>query len=109
MKNRYKNKRGDIPVTILVLGVFAICLLAIFSFYLADRHVRNDFSSIGIIEKAKILRDKVVFYSDEKIGMDEAEIKQLFNQTEGVEISSDREGKYIYLESGGVSVKYLIP
>ena len=27
-----KNKKADIPVTILVIGVFAICSMAIFSF-----------------------------------------------------------------------------
>ncbi len=35
------NKRGDIPVTILVLGVLMICGLALLSFYNANLKTRD--------------------------------------------------------------------
>ena len=48
---KIKNKRGDIPIIILVLGVLAVCSLALLSFYNATLKVSNDFSGIKLIEK----------------------------------------------------------
>jgi len=44
------NKRGDIPITILVIGVFAICVLAILSFNFANSKIVERFVGIGLIE-----------------------------------------------------------
>ena len=101
------NKKGDIPVTILVIGVFAICLIAILSFYISDSKVKKDFYSIEIIEQAKILKDKIGVY--EKLGFSEEEIKEVFNSTEGVEIELDGIGKHIKLSNEKVSVRYALP
>lgn len=46
-----KNRRGDIPVTILVLLVIAICGLALYTFVTSTSHVRNYFVGIGFLEK----------------------------------------------------------
>jgi len=45
------NKRGDIPVTILVIGVFAVCSLALLSFYISDIKTGNSFIVISSVEK----------------------------------------------------------
>jgi len=45
------NKKGDIPITILVIGVFAICSLALLSFLNSDIQTENSFVGIGLIEK----------------------------------------------------------
>ena len=37
------NKRGDIPVTVLVIGVLILCGLALLSFYNADLKTRDSF------------------------------------------------------------------
>lgn len=47
-----KNKRGDLPVTILVLGVFVVCTLALFSFLYSSSQVGKFFDGIKILEEA---------------------------------------------------------
>tara|TARA_Y100000310_G_scaffold343846_1_gene453456 strand:- start:487 stop:825 length:339 start_codon:yes stop_codon:yes gene_type:complete len=36
-----KNKRGDIPITILVIGIIALCGIALLSFYLVQKKEAN--------------------------------------------------------------------
>ncbi len=43
-----KNKRADIPVMILVLGVIAICGLAILSFIISEKNIFPEGESLGI-------------------------------------------------------------
>ena len=61
-KNLLRNKRGDIPITILVIGILAICTLAIFSFYFSDRSVETALSSVGVIERVLVTKEKISLY-----------------------------------------------
>lgn len=45
-----KSRKGDIPITILVIGVFAVCTLAMLSFFAASISSRNSFVGVDIIE-----------------------------------------------------------
>ena len=90
-KKFIKNKRADIPITILTIGVFAICVLAMMSFYLSDREVQESFIDIGLIEQINSKMEKYIFY--EKVGIDENKIKDI------LEIKTSEVGnKYLYLE-----------
>jgi hypothetical protein len=101
IKNLLQNKRGDIPITIFVIGVLAICILAIFSFYSSDRNVKDDFSSISAIEKVLIVKEKISLYED--FGFTQEEIKEIFN------IKDDIQGRYITAEEGPLLVRYNLP
>ncbi len=46
-----KNKKGNLPIIILVLGVLAVCGLALLSFYASNLKISNNFSGIKLIEK----------------------------------------------------------
>ena len=46
-----KNKRGNLPIIILVLGVLAVCSLALLSFYSSNLKVSNNFVGVKLIEK----------------------------------------------------------
>ncbi len=46
-----KNKGGDIPTTILVVMVIAICCLALYTFSKTSSNVRGSFVGIGLMEK----------------------------------------------------------
>lgn len=92
------NQRGDIPITILVFGVLAICLIAILSFYFSDKLVKNNFNSITLIEEASVIKDKISLY--ENLGFDSDEIDRAFN------ITSDVRGRYFILQKSGISVRY---
>ena len=102
MKNlRIKNRRGDIPIVILVIGVLAVCLLAILSFYISNRATKNNFNSIDLPEKVAIEKEKISFYNS--VGLGQGETEQLLG------VKSDVQGKFIQMEKDGVSVRYNLP
>lgn len=75
-----KNKKADIPVTILVIGVIAICVLAILSFFVSNNSVSNSFSAVDTVEAASLIKEKISFYKN--LGYGEEEIKNLSNLQE---------------------------
>ncbi|KKQ78698.1 MAG: hypothetical protein UT01_C0062G0003 [Candidatus Daviesbacteria bacterium GW2011_GWA1_38_7] len=97
---KIKNKRGDIPITILVLGVVAICILAILSFYLSAQKVKSGFD-IEPVKEAKLIKDKIIFYQN--FGHSNTEINDILGITE-----TDSE-KYYYASQGSISVRYDLP
>ena len=59
-----KNKCGDIPITILVIGVFAVCSLALLSFYYSDTKVKNSFVGIDKMEKMNLQMEQYLVYKN---------------------------------------------
>ena len=51
---KIRNTRGDIPVTLLVIGVFVVCALAMISFINAERTSEKTFIGVQIMEKVNI-------------------------------------------------------
>ncbi len=96
-----KNRKADIPVTILVIGVLAICTLAILSFFLSDRIVKNDFVVLEAVEEAKIMKEKISFYAN--AGFSEEEIKNI------IEIKEDAQGKFIQIKQTDLKIRYNLP
>lgn len=102
MKHIINNKRGDIPITILVMGVIVICMLAIVSFYISDIKVKNSFASVGIIGQAALLKEKAGFY--ENVGLNRNTIDSLVGIK--TETLAGKQISYIELEQGKISVRY---
>jgi len=66
---RKMNKKGDLPVTILVIGVFAVCTLALLSFFYSSFLIHKSFVGVEIIENANIQIEENSlnqFYIEEK-------------------------------------------
>lgn len=95
-----KNKRGEIPITILVLGIVLVCILAIASFYVSSSTFNKNFD-IQIVKEAKLAGEKADFYSN--LGFTQEEIDSL------LDIKPDSEGRYLLLERDGISVRYYLP
>ena len=92
-----KNKRADIPVTILVLGVFTICALALLSFYYSGLKVKDSFENVAIMEEMNSQIEKYNFYLD--VDLSKGELKDIFD------IRPDNGGRYyIYLEKNEVGL-----
>ncbi len=53
-----RNKRGDVPTTILVIGVFVVCALAIGSFFYSGVLLNKSFQPVKKMEKANIEIEK---------------------------------------------------
>lgn len=72
------NKRADVPVLALVLGTFAICSLALLSFYASDVKISNSFDVLAHMEKinSKIIEKE--FYESQ--GFSEEEIKDFLSE-----------------------------
>ncbi len=97
------NKKANIPVTILVIGVLAVCGLAILSFYLNGSRIVKDISDISVIETVKLEKEKFDFYT-ENLG---------FSQEDAVALVGVKEdesyGKHLRAKKGNLEVIYQIP
>jgi len=67
---REKNNKGEVPITILVIGVFAICSLALFTFFVADFKMGNSFVGVSIMHKMDAAVDEYNFYKNSGIYSD---------------------------------------
>lgn len=62
MRNKKFNKKGEIPVVVLVIGVFAVCSLALISFYVSDIHVKESFAGLDTMQEMNIKIENASFY-----------------------------------------------
>lgn len=69
---RKMNKRGDISITLLVIGVFAICTLAIVSFLLHDKINPRGFVDLEIFENLSSQTEDFYFYINSGLSQQEA-------------------------------------
>jgi len=104
MKTR-KNKKGDIPVTILVLGVVMVCVLAILSFIFFGPNLTKGFAYVGGVEEVAFDMEQISFY--EKIGLSDLEIR------EKVEVHNEKGEEFLFWEKKEgdkslFSVKYFL-
>ena len=66
------NKKADLPVTILVIGVFAVCTLALLSFFYSSHQLHKSFVGIEMVENANIQIETNSlnhFYAEKKINV----------------------------------------
>lgn len=111
-----KNKKGDIPITILVIGVVAVCALALLSFLSSSFDIEQSFAGVALMEEINSEIDEYYFYKN--MGFSEDRINEI------LDIREDSGRKYLYLEENKTifrlgfplkkeeflfSVEYLIP
>jgi len=65
------NKRGNLPIIILVLGVLAVCGLALLSFYASNLKVSNSFAGVKLIEKLNSEIETNLYEGKSVDGLDE--------------------------------------
>lgn len=98
---KIKNKRGDVPITVLVLGVIAVCLLAIVSFFVSSMEMKKNFD-IEVVKEAKLIREKIDLY--QKLGFTQPEIDALFDIKDDPLL-----GRHFIVDRGFISVRYNVP
>jgi hypothetical protein len=57
-----KNQRGDIPISILTIGVVLVCSIALFSFFSSTVRMRSSFVGIGLVEQLNSQIEENSFY-----------------------------------------------
>lgn len=103
MINQIKNKRGDIPITILVLGIVLICILTIVSFYLSSLIMKSNFD-INAIKQIKLARERLDVYQNLGFSRDQAE-SIVGVKTENI---GNAQIKYLSVNWGYMAVNYTI-
>jgi len=63
-----KNKKADVPVMILVLGVLAICGVVLLSFELSMSRFQEDFIGVGVVETARAVAEEIKIDEEKNFG-----------------------------------------
>jgi hypothetical protein len=74
-----KNRRGDIPITILVVGVVLVCAIALISFLSSSIKVRNSFVGIGLVEQLDAQIEENSFYGNVSSG-ETSDLNKIINE-----------------------------
>ena len=91
-----RNKKGNIPIAILVVGVILICALAILSFLSSSFKLEKSFADVTIMEDLNVKIEEYTFYKNQ--GVSNEEIKNALNIFEG----------YLRMEKGGTYIIYYL-
>ena len=86
----FKNKQGDVPITILVIGVFAVCSLALLTFFISDFKTSNSFVGIDVMEKMNTQIDEYGYYQLKGVSIEKIQTYYRLIEEDGK--------KYIYLD-----------
>ena len=84
-----RNKRGNLSVIILVLGTFAICALAMLTFYISDFRISKSFVGISYMHQINSDIDEYRFYKSQ--GLTDSQLENFYN------IDNRNNINYIYL------------
>ncbi len=77
------NKKGDLPIVILVIGVFVVCTLTLFNFYFEGFKDENFFKGVILIEKVREFSNDLKFYKKIDLEKDALEYSGLLEKIEG--------------------------
>lgn len=113
---RSRNKKGDLPVTLLVIGIFALCGFALLTFFISDFKTSNSFVGVSVLQKVNTNADEYLFYKNN--GASDETLRQRFKIIE--EYGRKYFFQEIYQDQGGIlgfggkpvllfSVKYQVP
>ncbi len=102
-----KNKRGDLPVTILVIGVVLICGLALFSFLASGIKTGQSLLGVSQIEEMNSKIDEYYFYK--KMEISDQEIEKILEIENGAMFIEKTPSNIFKKEKFLFSVKYNIP
>ena len=112
-----QNRKGDVPKAILVLGTFAVCALALVSFFASSIFVESTFFGPELVEKMNSQVNEYNFYSSKNLNSEE--IREILLLEENFYINE--EGKYFEINKSNegfwfwederflFSVKYYVP
>lgn len=102
------NKRADIPITILVIGVLVICILAIASFSITSKRASENFDEISKMEEILSIKDQFLFYLKVSEGESFQDIVNKMNFDKSVfNIKEEKKGVYtISADFSGGRIEY---
>ena len=63
------NKKADIPITILVIGVVLVCSIALISFFSSTIKARNSFVGINLMQQMDVQIEQKIFNNENPAGI----------------------------------------
>lgn len=93
------NKRADIPVTILVVGVVGICILAILSFNFSSGSKSGVLVEPYLVEDAIVISEQISFYQKKGINFESLINKKITDSGVTLYISKNDDGSYLISET----------
>ena len=112
-----QNRKGDVPTAILILGTFAVCALALISFFASSILVETTFFGPDLVEKMNSQVNEYNFYSSKNLNSEE--IREILLLEENFYINEEE--KYFEINKSDeafwywkddkflFSVKYYVP
>jgi hypothetical protein len=85
-----RGKKGDIPITLLVIGVFGVCSLALLTFFISDFKVSNSFVGLDVMGKMNVQIDEYQYYQLKGISVEKIQSYYRLIEVDGK--------KYFYLD-----------
>ncbi len=117
MKMKFiQNKKADVPVMILVLGVVAICALAIVSFIGVELEATRDPLGVELVEEIYSDVEKFYFYKNleftnqESVDMVNQDVTHIVSEEDKLILDGNQliiERRIIERSNDVVSVKYI--
>jgi len=93
-----KNKKANLPIVILVLGVLAVCGVILLNFTLFKKNYDEDFNCLSVIETVNSIAEKVKFY--ESINKDPIlEISDLNGKYSNTNFKIDKKGETYFIDA----------
>ena len=92
----FLNKKGDIPITILVIGVVSVCIFTLYSFIFSINQQSESFIGAGIIETIYSAQEEM--WLDKSLNLGQYSDNQLFELRDSygaVNLNVDRTNKII--------------
>lgn len=103
MRKIIKNKKADISITILVIGVFLVCVIVLSSFYFTGLGTEEVLSISTFMEEMNSQIERYNLYKN--LQFSDEEIKEI------LDIRTDSNGDYLYIEGQKgkiISIKYYL-
>ena len=85
-----KGKKGDVPITLLVIGVFGVCSLALLTFFISDFKISNSFVGLDVMEKMNAQIDEYSYYQLRGVSVEKIQTYYRLIEEDG--------RKYLYLD-----------
>ena len=92
------DHKGNIAITILVLGVFAVCSLALLSFYSSTLNIDNSFVRIDIVKQAKVFEKEIIFEESQGKNIQEMELFKKGIEIGDVIFNASKDENYYIIE-----------
>jgi hypothetical protein len=89
------NSKANLPIVLLVLGIFGVCSLALLTFYMSDLDISNSFAGIDVLHKMDSVINEYKFYVRE--GMNPENVGKVFEDFEGLQIIEEDGRKFFYM------------